>query len=59
MTTSREAEAEEVLRTIAKRNGVELADIIIVPEEARLYIICCNATLRKVALSPLTSLCYT
>lgn len=32
--TSRDAEAEEVLREIAKRNGVELVDIIIVPEEA-------------------------
>ena len=32
--TSREVEAKEVLRTIAKRNGLELVDVIIVPEEA-------------------------
>eukprot|EP00903_Cladosiphon_okamuranus_P012058 g11321.t2 len=33
IANGREAEAQEVLKTIAKRNGVELVDVVIVPEE--------------------------
>eukprot|EP00752_Nemacystus_decipiens_P004153 g3800.t2 len=33
IANGREAEAKDVLRTIAKRNGLELVDVIIVPEE--------------------------